>query len=170
VKWWQALSFSDQLGIVSLLVTIIGFGLAIWQLVRSTNAAVATKEAIEATARRMSLNHLLVLLPQMRIIESDLDAAMYTDDRALAIRTLVNFSHTANQVASLLESEGEAVDLTLVALLKESALEAGKAKSALVTSERGTVRSVAKGAAERIQAVSGQAAGLVAQFQVKVSG
>lgn len=166
--WWRALTFSDWLGIVSLGITVIGFAIAIWQLVRSANAAVATRLAIEATARRMSLNHLLVLLPQLRIIENDLDAAMTDDDRRLAIRTLVNFTYTANQVASLLESEAENVDQSIVTMLRESATEAGQAKSALVTTERGTVRSIAKAAAGRIQAASGHAAGLVAQFQVKV--
>lgn len=163
------LSFSDWLGIIGLIVTTIGFGVTIWQLVRTANASIATKKAIEATARRMSLNHLLVLLPQLRVIEGDLDAAMAEDDRKLAIRTLVNYSHTANQVASLLETEGEAVDGDLITRLRSSASEAGRAKSALVTSSRGTVKSTAKVAAEGIGEVTGYASGLVAQFQMKAS-
>jgi hypothetical protein len=163
------LSFSDWLGILGLFTTVVGFGLTIWQLIRTANASVATKAAIEATARRMSLNHLLVLIPQLRVIEGDLDAAMAEDDRKLAIRTLVNYSHTANQVASLLEGEDGEVDGELIDRLRGSAAEAGKAKSVLVTSTRGTVKTVAKAASEGIGEVAGHAAGLVAQFQVKAS-
>ena len=162
------LSGSDWIGISGLAVTVVGFGATIWQLVRTANASIATRKAIEETARRMSLNHLLVLLPQLRVIESDLDAAMADEDRKLAIRSLVHFSHTANQVASLLEGEGDSIDRELIKQLRSSALEAGQAKSTLVTTSR-TVKVVAKTAAESIGKVSGHAAGLVAQFQVKAN-
>ena len=162
-------SFSDWIGVLGLAVSVVGFGLTIWQLIRTANASVATRVAIEATARRMSLNHLLVLLPQLRVIEGDLDAAMADEDRKLAIRTLVAYTHTANQVASLLEGEGAAVDTELITRLRDSATEAGRAKSALVTSARGSVKTTAKQAAERIGQVASHAAGLVAQFQVKAN-
>lgn len=164
----MGLTLSDWLGIAGLVVSVVGFAVAIWQLVRTANASVATKKAIEATARRMSVNHLLVLLPQLRMIEHDLDAAMADDDRRLAIRALGNFSHTASQVASLLEGEGDAVDAELIAKLRQSAGEAGKAKSAIVTG-RAAVKTVAKSAAEGITDVAAHAAGQIAQFQVRAN-
>lgn len=163
------MSLSDGLSIVGIVVTCAGFTVTIWQLMRTASASEATAAAIQETARRMNLNHLLVLLPQLRVIEGDLDAAMAENDRKLAIRSLVNFSHTANQVASLLEHETDSVDQELVLKLRSSALEAGKAKNALVTSGKGTVRSVAGTAAEEVGAVASYAAGLVAQFQVKAA-
>ncbi|WP_157944111.1 hypothetical protein [Blastococcus atacamensis] len=146
----------------------MGFSLAIQQLRKTAKASEATKTAIEETARRMSMNHLLVLLPQLRVIEGDLDAAAADDDRRLAIRSLVSYSHTANQVASLMAGEKD-VDGDLIERLRASARTAGAAKSTLVTSNRQTVRSVTKTAVEEIGEVSSFAAGLVAQCQVKAS-
>lgn len=164
---WQGLALGDQLAVVGILVTVVGFSLTIWQLVRTANASEASRKAIEATARRMSMNHLLVLLPQLRMIESDLDAAAAEDDRKLAIRSLVNYSHTATQVATLLEAEGD-IDDQLIERLRSSAKAAGSAKSTLVTTNR-AVRVVIKEAVEQIGEVSSHATGLVGKFQVKVS-
>lgn len=167
-KWWQGLTFSDQLGVVGLVVSIVGFALAIQQLRKTAKASEATKTAIEETARRMSMNHLLVLLPQLRVIEADLDAAAAEDDRRLAIRSLVSYSHTVNQVASLMEGEA-GVSSDMMEKLRGSARIAGAAKSSLVTNNRLAVRSATKAAIEEIGEVSSSAAGLVAQFQVKAS-
>jgi hypothetical protein len=65
----------DWISVAALIVSVIGFTFTIWQLVRTANAAEATKRAIERTEKRMALNHLLVLLPQFRLIENDLDPA-----------------------------------------------------------------------------------------------
>jgi hypothetical protein len=159
----------EWIALAELVVAIVGFGLAIWQLRRSADASVATKEAIERTARRMSLNHLLVLLPQLRSIEGDLDAAAATDDRPLAIRSLVSYSHTANAVASLLAGDGDLSDPALIVRLRDSAKSASVAKAALVTGSRQAVKVVVKTALEQIGDVSSYAAGLSAQFQMKAN-
>ena len=164
------MNLSDSLSLAGLVVSIVGFAVAIWQLIRTANASIATKTAIEDTARRMSLNHLLVLLPQLRSIEGDLDAAAATDDKPLAIRSLVAHSHLANAVASLLEGgEAAPVDPIWLVRLRDSAKAASTAKSALVTGSKPSVRITIKAALEQVAEVSSYAAGLSAQFQVKAS-
>lgn len=124
---------------------------------------------MQETAARLSLNHLLVLLPQLRLLEGDLDAAASDDDHKLAIRSLVAYSHTATQVASLVEREDGASSYEqLITDLREAAQVSSAAKSKLVTG--GTtkpVKAVAKYALERIGGVSSAVAGLAAEIQVR---
>lgn len=152
---------------LELAVTAVGFGLAIWQLHRTATATQATKRAIEDNTERMMLNHLLVLLPQFKSIESDLDMAAADADRSLAIRSLISFSYTANQVASLLESQGG--DPEFVDELKESAKMAASAKSLLVTDARKSVAGAIKAPHEAISGIGSKAFGLAARYQVKVA-
>jgi hypothetical protein len=65
---------------------VTGFWLAIVQLRKTRTAAEATTSAVEAANARMLYNHLLVLLPQLRSLEGDLDAAIAADDRTGAIK------------------------------------------------------------------------------------
>ena len=79
------MNLSDWLGVAGLGVSVIGFGVAIWQLIRTANAAVATREAVERTEKRMAINHLLILLPQFRIVEGELDRAAEEDERTVGM-------------------------------------------------------------------------------------
>jgi hypothetical protein len=159
---------TDWVSIAGLGVSVVGFSLTIWQLVRTANATRATAATIDKATRRMGVNHLLVLLPQLRMVENDLDAAIADNDPKLAARSLVSFSYTANQVASLLEGQDD-FDLKFVELLRGSAHAASSAKSVLVTGTSRPVRTVVKSAVEDITAVSGRAAGLLADYQNRVA-
>jgi hypothetical protein len=167
------MSFGDWLGIIGLVVSVAGFWIAIVQLRRTADAteatAVATKataEKIEQTLDRMNVNHILVLLPQMRLAESDLDHATENDDRRLAQRALISYAHLANQLASLVEKV-DGSDASTVSRLKDSARAASAAKSALVTGRAG-VRTATKDVAAEISDLAGMSAGLIAKYQSKV--
>lgn len=125
------MNLGDWLGMAGLTVSVIGFGVAIWQLVRTANASVATRKAVERTEKRMALNHLLVLLPQFRILENDLDRAAEDNDRQLARRALVSYAHFASEVAAILQGQ-DRVEQSLLVDLKSSAREASTAKATLI--------------------------------------
>lgn len=163
------MSLGDGLSLAGLLVSVVGFGLTIWQLVRTANAAEATRAAIIGANKRMLLNHLLVLLPQMRSLESDLDLAIAANDLPSAVRALNGFSHAANQIASLLDTEADAAEDGLRMELRAAAASASLNKSVLV---RGTVRplrTVLKTCSAQISDVSAQCAGLTTKYQVKAA-
>lgn len=117
----------------------------------------------------MNVNHLLVLLPQLRMIENDLDQAAADDDKKLARRALISYTHTASQVASLLEAVDGPVDYELVSRLKSSAKLASAAKATIVNNARTTVRTATRDVAEQVADISGLTAGLLTQYQTKVA-
>ncbi|MFC7402770.1 hypothetical protein [Citricoccus sp. GCM10030269] len=160
---------NDTIGIIGLVVTTVGFSLTVWQIWRTANASEKATEALKAATRRMHLNHLLVLLPQLKIYESELDAAQADDDKKQAIRALVSYSHAAQQVAALLESSSEGrEEAELVDQLRSSASAASSAKATLVSGATKPVRLVVKSAAEQIGSMSTFAAGLATRYQTKV--
>lgn len=159
---------SDVLGVAGLAVSIIGFGVTAWQLIRTANATVATKDAIVQANKRMLLNHLLVLLPQLKTLESDLDSAIASGSQDAAIRALNGFSHAANQVASLLESQDEQSDTNLIAELRGCATNASASKSTLVGGISKPMATVLRTVSQQVSDVSAKCAGLTTKYQVKV--
>jgi len=91
----------------------------------------------------MAMNHLLILLPQFRTIEVELDHAVETDDRNHAARTLVTYRHTAIEVAALLSLDDSSK--TVSDLLKTSAMTAATTKGELVTKKGRSLRSILQG-------------------------
>jgi len=163
------LQLSDWLGVAGLIVSAVGFALTIWQLIRTANASIATKNAIIEANKRMVLNHLLVLLPQLTSIEADLDAAIASDDRDGAVRLLVKFSHAANQIAALLENRESREDVDFVDELRTVAKSASASKGALVSGTSKPLRIVLKTLDAEIGSVTAKCAGMVTKYQTKVA-
>jgi len=159
----------DWLSLAGLIVSVVGFGIAIWQLTRTANASIATKRAIERTEKRMALNHLLVLLPQFRLLENDLDHAAQEDDRPLARRTLVAYAQFASEVAAILQGQDN-VDQSLITELRSTARDASRAKGALIDAPIGAdTRQLTKGARDAISNLSMHINTLASTYQITAS-
>lgn len=125
----------DRLGLVGLVITIIGFLLAIFQLQRTVRAAEATHEVLVRSSR----TQMLFLLPQFRQIETELDYAIRSDQgRELAPRILASYAHLANEVAGMIEVYGLA-DAETVTLLRTSSRTASEAKDQLFVTRKKVV-------------------------------
>lgn len=160
------MAYGDVVGTLSLLVTIIGFWIAIAQLGRTTTATNAVKASIDESSKRMRVNHLLVLLPQFRSWETDLDAAEDDDDRKAARRALVGYSHAAYQVAGLLVADKH-VDSNFIQTITESANMASTAKGKLASGVEGTVRDITADASTAIAQVTSKCSALVTTYQTQ---
>ena|ERR1700722_20269409 len=160
------MTLGDWVGIAGLAVSVVGFSLAIWQLARTAKASEATREAIERTEKRMALNHLLVLLPQFHLLENDLDRAAEDNDRALARRALVSYSHFASEVAAILRGQDQ-VDQTLITELQSSARDASLAKATLIDAPiNKNTKQLTRDVRARISALSVHVATIAANYQI----
>jgi hypothetical protein len=159
----------DWIVLAGLIVSVIGFTFAIWQLTRTAKAAEAAQAAIERAEQKMALNHLLVLLPQFRLIENDLDAAAQEDDRGLARRSLVAYAHFAAEVAAILQGQ-EKVDQTLVTDLRNSASQASQAKAALIDTPSGkSTKQLTREVRARLSGLSIHIGTLATSYQNKLN-
>jgi len=161
---------------LGLVATTLGFILAIKQLrsgnellKRTATAAEASKKAIETANARMVYNHLLVLLPQLTGLEADIDAAMSSDDRQSAVRALVKFNHTANQIAMLLNGQEGFGDASLVEDLRVTARAATLQKSALVSGNKRPVGALLQSVATEIADVAARCSALATTYQTKAA-
>lgn len=163
------MNLSDGLGVAGLAVSVVGFSLAIWQLKRTANAASATRKAIERTEKRMALNHLLVIIPQFRILENDLDRAAEDNDRSLARNALVSYAHFASEVATILESQVPP-DHTLISDLRGSSREASLVKASMIDApDLENTRELTKGIREQMSGLSLHIGSLATRYQISSS-
>lgn len=159
----------DWLSLAGLVVSVVGFAIAIWQLIRTANASVATKAAVERTEKRMALNHLLVLIPQFRLLENDLDFAAQDNDRALARRSLVSYAQFAAEVATILQGQ-DGVEQDLVEKLRSSATEASRTKGTLIDAPLSRhTKDLTRGVRDQISGLSVHVGGLATAFQISSS-
>jgi hypothetical protein len=122
----------DWLSGAGLVVSSVGFLFAAWQLVRTARATEATAEAVRASSR----GQLLLLLPQFKLYELELDYALEQDNKPYAARILTSCSHLASEVSGLLSTNRDAfaVEDETITALKEVAALAGRAKASIYDS------------------------------------
>ncbi|WP_292761941.1 hypothetical protein [Microbacterium sp. UBA3486] len=174
------MTFSDALAVwgltvtsAGLIVTVVGFWVAIVQLKKTATATKATTTAVETANRRMLYNHLLVLMPQLRGLEGDIDASVVAGDKAAAVRALVAFSHAANQVAALLDTEprndGVGEHAELIGELRAAARAVSAAKGELVSGTKKSLGTLLHGVSGQISDVASRCAGLSTTYQTNVA-
>lgn len=153
---------SDVFGGLQLAVAILGFGLAIWQLVRTANA---TTQSARALGQRLIANDLLVLLPDLERLEDALDAAVKTTKPDKVGIALADYSRKAQRIHGHLKASPSLSGAALVDLIEESVSEARTAKEALYDGGVVDVVSVARAARQSIGKVILEAASFSASLQ-----
>lgn len=123
------MSYSDVAGTVGVVVSGGGFYFAWTQLRKTAKATTVSSETLRRAESRMSVSHLLVLVTQLRLLESDLETARKSTNRELAIVALSHWAHVASETAGYLNDQGIAPDI--VKPLQHSAAVARKSKSDL---------------------------------------
>lgn len=125
------------IGAVGCVLGVIGFVLAWKQLKRTADAAEATQTALA----RSHQTQLLMLLPQFRLVEMELDFAISCSGRDLAARALANYAHLAHEVSGVVASYGLA-DNSTVAAMRESAATATQAKGEIYSKRLKSLSSI----------------------------
>jgi hypothetical protein len=129
----QATIASLLIGGAGLMLTIAGFAVTLWQLRRTKNAADAARRAAQFAESRFANNHLLVLLPQLERIESDLQSAVQADNPDIVMHHLTAWRWQAGQLHALL-AKGKTPDPDFMKALLQSVTLAADAKRAILES------------------------------------
>lgn len=152
---------TDGLGIASLAVALAGFPLAIWQIRKSVKASEAARTAVEATSSRHVSNQLLILVPELLLIDRDLGEAIENNERSDVLRLLVQWRHRASQVRGILIGV-DRITPNVISQLANSAALATMAKQSLQNSSTSIVKATKRASAaissacNEISAISGE--------------
>lgn len=93
-------------------ISIGGFSIAIWQIRRTQGAVEAARRAILDTQQRLTVNQLLVLLPQLAQLEMELEEAAASGDLARLRRNNVRWRQVAAEADGLLGASQTAPELS----------------------------------------------------------
>lgn len=160
--------FANILSATGVIVSALGFFYTVQQVRRTATAAEATRDAIQESTARMHLNYLMVLLPEFKLLEQELDTAAEEDDKKAARRVLVAYSHSANRAAALLAVSSIPAEKLLAKELQATSRGASSAKSSIVSGESESVLDAVRDLMDRFGEVSRSCEGLVATYQMKV--
>lgn len=122
-------SWQDQLAIGSFVVTVFGFAIAIWQIRKSVKASEATTIAVRVTANRLAANQLLLLVPQLELIDYELDLSIRANDREGVERSLVRWRYLSSKIRGVLIALN--IDPEIIERLQKSASLATVTKATL---------------------------------------
>lgn len=86
-------------------IALGGLAIALYQINKAERAALAAKKAVESTSAQVNVYTLLLLIPELALVERELDRAA-TDDRVEETRRLLrNWQERAADLRGLLEQQ-----------------------------------------------------------------
>lgn len=115
------MSLSDYLAVA-------GFSIVIYQLWRTGRIATSTKRAVVSTVGRLSTYNFLLLLPELIMVEQDLERASLSDDEPETSRLLREWQVRASEMRGVLLAEQVRVD-GLPELIQASLVATTRAQS-----------------------------------------
>ena len=125
-------SLADWISIVTgptgLAVSVLGFGLAIWQIRKVRKSTEAAASASSTAARTAAANMVLFLIPDLQAIASEISTALESGDRERLPELLDRWRETGIRVRGLLKARGE-VDAAVLTALTRSFAQATDAKA-----------------------------------------
>lgn len=168
--WWFDGSVAPGwLDYVGLLVALVGFGIAIWQIAAARKENSKTRAALELAQKQLSQRALMNVIPQVQSVVDDLGFAMPNNDVEVAKRSLVRFALVAREGEALLA--GLAADYGQVrADLKRASEVATKAKAQIASQATPDVTALAKSASRAIDSVHQELTSIVATVRYTVEG
>lgn len=147
-------SWLEWIGLVGVMATLVGLYLT-WRQARDAKreaksavigaheakiAAEAAGVAIDRTQRQLRANQMLVLIPQLRWVAQEMDAAIAGDDRGMTRRTLDSWRWQAGHVNGLLLDEG-ATSRKILKALQDSVALATEATTTLLKGQKPVLES-----------------------------
>ena len=149
----------------SIPLQVLGFGLAFWQIGKTRKAANAAKTAALGAQSQIASNLLLVVLPQLNQIESNLEWAIGNSNRTAVVHYLGSWRWQAGQVRGHLERQGQE-DEDFLALLQSSIATAADTKLAIQNPATDLTKHT-RAALRSIAAVTGLVGEMTARNSIK---
>jgi len=115
---------------VEVLLGILGLALALYQIRRAEKAALAAKNAIESSMRQGNTYTLLLLIPEVAIIERELDRLAAADLLDETVRLIRDWQSRASELQGLLREQELDLD-ALETKVQESLVLASLARGTL---------------------------------------
>ncbi|MEV0803928.1 hypothetical protein AB0I34_39985 [Kribbella sp. NPDC050281] len=139
--WWKV-SWVDWAQVVGAAAGLVGLWFTWRQARKARTEATAAKEsadaataAVDRTQRQLRANQILILIPQLRWVAQEMDAAIAENDRALTRRHLDNWRWQAGHVNGLLLDDRPSPRKVLKSL-QESVSLATTSTSSLLSDSR----------------------------------
>lgn len=151
------LNIADYLSFVALVLTLI----EVW---RTRKIARKTQQAIEHAAARVSLYNVLLAVPELSRLETELENAAVLDDRNEARRILAQWRDSAADLRGLLRNEGVS-NTEVEEAVQNSITQASIAQRELAEKKSGTVLGRTEKAREAVQATCSQSRSLAATIR-----
>lgn len=135
----------DVVGLVGVVATLVGLYFT-WRQARDAKvqaaaaktAADAASGAIGRTQRQLRSNQMLVLIPQLRWVAQEMDAAIESGDKGMTRRHLDSWRYQAGHVNGLLLDDS-AVTRRILKAIQDSVALATEATTTLLREEKKTV-------------------------------
>jgi hypothetical protein len=127
---WYDHSWIEWVGLAGVILTLAGLWLTWLQARKATTAAEAARTAVSRTEVQLRANQLLVLIPQLRWLTGELDAAIDAGEPIWARRHLESWRWHASNVRGLL-SVADNEQKKILKALQDSVSQAASAGEVL---------------------------------------
>jgi hypothetical protein len=119
------------------LLGLIGIAIAIWQIVRTGRMVTATKKAVEENARQLGIYNLLLIIPELARVESDLERSAHAGQLEGVRRSLKDWRELASDLRGLVDGRQDSSE-DLLPLIQQSLTLSIQAKTRLAIANEDT--------------------------------
>lgn len=156
----------DWLGLA---IALVGFGVTIYQVVKTRSAAKAATAALTTAQGQLAKRALLAIGPQLQSIQLDLGYTMKKNNADIAERTLVRFGLIAREASGLLITLGVGHE-DLAERMRAAAHEATVVKAAMSTTKSPDVVLLAKAISAEVDALTQDVMDIANDFRNTIEG
>lgn len=151
---WYDLGWVEWLGVVGFPLTLTGLYFTWRQARDASNSAEAARRAVQSTQQQIRAKQLMVLIPQLMWVASEIDSAIETGNMPLVRRYLHNWRLQAGNVNGILLA-ADPNEIALATALNNSVSMAAVTESSLMNRPK-AARSDCMKARDAIAAASGE--------------
>lgn len=169
MRWFDGAAAPGWFDWLGLAITLAGFGVAIWQLRKTTSAANAAAGELARARERLNGDQLAAVVPQMQSVVSDLEHAMASSSQDVAVRALARFKLVAGDANALLTNLNSDYS-ELQARLDSSAKAALRSQGALASRSDADLPRLVKKVSSDIEALAGDISAVVAAQRYSLRG
>ena len=130
VTQWYDIGWAAWVAVAGFPPALIGIFLAWRQAKSASDTAKATQAAMRNAQQQIRANQLMIFVPQLRQISTELGTAITTDDTKLALRQLENWIWNVGYIRGLLA--GAKVQETMLTRIQDSVALASEATKSLL--------------------------------------
>ena len=164
---WLSPTLANRLSLSQLILTMLGFAIAIWQIIRTANATSESKKLLGKVQNRLVENELLIELTELNKLRESVQTNVGAMAKEKLLDDLDNYVHSCSTILELIVDYKDSGTEQFREVLKKGIISASQSKSAFSSSKSANLTKVMKTPQEVFLEISSETSRMIVRVKNK---